>query len=316
MKQQAEVTYVGIDVSKASLDIGVIPSGESWSVSNQGNDIAALVKKLRRLKPEIIVLEPTARMETAVAGAIAAVGLPIAVVNPRQVRDFARASGILAKTDRIDAQVLARFGQALAPEVRPLKDKETQALTALMTRRRQLGNMLVTEKNRLGNAPAPVHKDIKAHITWLQKRLKDLDDDLDAMLRDSPLWREKDALLQSVPGVGRVLSLSLLSQLPELGCLNRRQIAALVGVAPFNCDSGTYRGRRRVWGGRGQVRKVLYMATLASTRHNPVIQDFYRRLCASGKPPKVALTACMRKLLVTLNAILKTRIAWNYQSAN
>lgn len=316
MKQQAEVTYVGIDVSKASLDIGVIPSGESWSVSNQGNDIAALVKKLRRLKPEIIVLEPTARLETAVAGAIAAVGLPIAVVNPRQVRDFARASGILAKTDRIDAQVLARFGQALAPEVRPLKDKETQALTALMTRRRQLGNMLVTEKNRLGNAPAPVHKDIKAHITWLQKRLKDLDDDLDAMLRDSPLWREKDALLQSVPGVGRVLSLALLSQLPELGCLNRRQIAALVGVAPFNCDSGTYRGRRRVWGGRGQVRKVLYMATLASTRHNPVIQDFYRRLCASGKPPKVALTACMRKLLVTLNAILKTRTAWNYQPAN
>jgi len=316
MKQQAEVTYVGIDVSKASLDIGVIPGGESWSVSNQENDIAALVKKLQRLKPEVIVLEPTAGLETAVAGAIAAVGLPVAVVNPRQVRDFARASGILAKTDRIDAQVLARFGQAVAPEVRPLKDKETQALTALMTRRRQLGNMLVTEKNRLSGAPAPVHKDIKAHINWLQKRLKDLDDDLDAMLRDSPLWREKDALLQSVPGVGRVLSLALLSQLPELGHLNRRQIAALVGVAPFNCDSGTYRGRRRVWGGRGQVRTILYMATLASTRHNPVIQDFYRRLCASGKPPKVALTACMRKLLVTLNAILKTRMAWNYQSAN
>jgi len=316
MKQQAEVTYVGIDVSKASLDIGVIPGGESWSVSNQENDIAALVKKLQRLKPEVIVLEPTAGLETAVAGAIAAVGLPVAVVNPRQVRDFARASGILAKTDRIDAQVLARFGQAVAPEVRPLKDKETQALTALMTRRRQLGNMLVTEKNRLSGAPAPVHKDIKAHINWLQKRLKDLDDDLDAMLRDSPLWREKDALLQSVPGVGRVLSLALLSQLPELGHLNRRQIAALVGVAPFNCDSGTYRGRRRVWGGRGQVRTILYMATLASTRHNPVIQDFYRRLCASGKPPKVALTACMRKLLVTLSAILKTRMAWNYQSAN
>lgn len=316
MKQQTEVTYVGIDVSKASLDIGVIPGGESWSVFNQENDIAALVKKLRRLKPEVIVLEPTARLETAVAGAIAAAGLPVAVVNPRQVRDFARASGILAKTDRIDAQVLARFGQAVAPEVRPLKDKETQALNALMTRRRQLGNMLITEKNRLSGAPAAVHKDIKAHITWLQKRLKDLDDDLDATLRNSPLWQEKDTLLQSVPGVGRVLSLALLSQLPELGCLNRRQIAALVGVAPFNCDSGTYRGHRRVWGGRGQVRAVLYMATLASTRHNPVIQDFYRRLCASGKPPKVALTACMRKLLVTLNAILKTRTAWNYQSAN
>ncbi len=316
MKQQAEATFVGIDVSKASLDIGVIPSGESWSVSNQENDIVVLVKKLRRLKPAIIVLEPTARLETAVAGAIAAAGLPIAVVNPRQVRDFARASGILAKTDRIDAQVLARFGQAVAPEVRPLKDEQTQELNALMTRRRQLGNMLITEKNRLSGAPAAVHKDIKSHITWLQERLKDLDDDLDATLRNSPLWREKDALLQSVPGVGRVLSLALLSQLPELGRLNRRQIAALVGVAPFNCDSGTFRGRRRVWGGRGQVRKVLYMATLASTRHNPVIQDFYRRLCASGKPPKVALTACMRKLLVTLNAILKTRKAWHYQSAN
>ena len=313
MKQQAEGTYIGIDVSKASLDIGVIPSGESWSVVNREDDIATLVKKLRRLQPELIVVEPTARMETAVSGAIAAAGLPVVVINPRQVRDFARASGILAKTDCIDAQVLARFGRAVAPEVRPLKDDETQALTALMTRRRQLSHLLVTEKNRLSSVPSPVGKDIKAHISWLQKRLKNLDDDLDAMLRDSPLWREKDALLQSVPGVGRVLSLALLSQLPELGHLNRRQIAALVGVAPFNFDSGTYRGRRRVWGGRGQVRTVLYMATLASTRHIPVIKAFYGRLCASGKPPKVALTACMRKLLVTLNAILKTRLAWNYQ---
>lgn len=315
MKEQTEVICVGIDVSKSTLDISIIPSGESWTVANQGDDIAALVKRLSRLKPEIIVLEPTARLELPLAGALAAASLPVAVVNPRQVRDFARASGVLAKTDRIDAQVLARFGQAVAPEVRPLKDEQTQALNALMTRRRQLQQMLITEKNRLHTAPAPVQKDIRAHITWLEKRLKDLDDDLDRTLRESSLWHEKDTLLQSVPGVGRVLSLSLLAQLPELGHLNRREIAALVGVAPFNCDSGTYRGRRRVWGGRSHLRSVLYMATLASIRHNPVIRDFYYRLCSAGKPPKVALTACMRKLLVILNAILKTDTPWRYQIA-
>lgn len=315
MKQQTEVTCVGIDVSKATLDIGVIPSGESWTIANQSDDIAALVKQLRRLKPKIIVLEPTARLEMPVVGALAAASLPVAVVNPRQVRDFARASGILAKTDRIDAQVLAHFGQAVDPDVRPLKDEQTRALNALMTRRRQLQQMLITEKNRLTAAPSPVHKDIQTHITWLEKRLKDLDDDLDRSLRESSLWREKDTLLRSVPGVGRILSLSLLSQLPELGHLNRRQIAALVGVAPFNCDSGTYRGRRRVWGGRSHLRSALYMATLVSTRHNPVIRDFYQRLCAAGKPPKVALTACMRKLLIILNAILKTDTPWEYQIA-
>jgi transposase len=316
MKQQKAASYVGIDVSKATLDIGIIPTGETWSIANQNDDIATLVKKLRRLKPEKIVIEPTAQLELPVTGALAAAGLQVVVVNPRQVRDFARASGILAKTDRIDAQVLAHFGQAVAPEVRPLKDKETQALTALMTRRRQLGNMLVTERNRLGTAPVPVQKDIKDHITWLEKRLKDLDDNLDSTLRNSPVWQEKDALLQSVPGVGRVLSLSILSQLPELGRLNRRQIAALVGVAPFNCDSGSYRGRRRVWGGRTHLRGILFMATLASTRYNPVIKAFYGRLRASGKPSKVALTACMRKLLVILNAILKTKTPWNYQAAH
>ena len=316
MKKPKAANYVGIDVSKATLDIGIIPEGTTWSIANQSDDIATLVKKLRRLKPERIVIEPTAQMELPVVGALAAAGLQIVVVNPRQVRDFARASGILAKTDRIDALVLARFGQAVAPEVRPLKDKETQALTALMTRRRQLGNMLVTEKNRLGNAPTPVQKDIKEHIAWLEKRLKDLDDDLDTTLRDSPVWREKDALLQSVPGVGRVLSLSILSQLPELGRLNRRQIAALVGVAPFNCDSGSFRGRRRVWGGRTHLRSILFMATLASTRYNPVIKAFYERLRASGKPSKVVLTACMRKLLVTLNAIMKSQTPWRCQTAD
>ena len=316
MKQPGSATHIGIDVSKATLDIGVIPTGETWSIANQSDDIAALVKKLRRLKPEKIVIEPTARLELPVVGALAAAGLQIVVVNPRQVRDFARASGILAKTDRLDALVLARFGQAVAPEIRPLKDEDTQALNALMTRRRQLRNMLITEKNRLGNAPAPVQKGIKDHIVWLEKQLKDLDDDLDSTLRDSPAWREKDALLQSVPGVGRILSLSILSQLPELGQLDRRQIAALVGVAPFNCDSGSFRGRRRVWGGRSHLRGVLFMATLASTKHNPVIKTFYERLRASGKPAKVALTACMRKLLVILNAMIKSQAPWKNQLAD
>ncbi len=316
MKQSGSATYIGIDVSKATLDIGVIPTGETWSIANQSDDIAALVKKLRRLKPEKIVIEPTARLELPVVGALAAAGLPIVVVNPRQVRDFARASGILAKTDRLDALVLARFGEAVTPEIRPLKDEDAQALDALMTRRRQLGNMLTTEKNRLGNASAPVQEDIKDHIVWIEKRLKDLDDDLDGTLRNSPVWREKDALLQSVPGVGRILSLSMLSQLPELGQLDRRQIAALVGVAPFNCDSGSFRGRRRVWGGRSHLRSVLFMATLASTRYNPVIKTFYERLRASGKPAKVALTACMRKLLVILNAMIKSQTPWRYQVAD
>ena len=313
MKVTNSSVSIGIDVSKATLDIGVLPTSETWTIANKNGAIASLVKKVRKLRPEIIVVEPTAGLERAVVSALAEAGLPVAVVNPRQVRDFARATGILAKTDKLDAQVLARFGQAVAPEVRPLKDDQTQALTKLMTRRRQLADMLTTEKIRLSSAPSLVRKDIKAHIAWLEKRLKSDDQDLDDMLRDSPLWRERDTLLQSVPGVGRMLSLALLSMLPELGELNRREIAALVGVAPFNCDSGTYRGKRRIWGGRSHVRSMLYMATLASTRHNPVIHDFYRRLRDNGKPTKVALTACMRKLLITLNAMMKTGTPWRYQ---
>ena len=313
MKVTNSSVSIGIDVSKATLDIGVLPTSETWTIANKNGAIASLVKKVRKLRPEIIVVEPTAGLERAVVSALAEAGLPVAVVNPRQVRDFARATGILAKTDKLDAQVLARFGQAVAPEVRPLKDDQTQALTKLMTRRRQLADMLTTEKIRLSSAPSLVRKDIKAHIAWLEKRLKSDDQDLDDMLRDSPLWRERDTLLQSVPGVGRMLSLALLSMLPELGELNRREIAALVGVAPFNCDSGTYRGKRRIWGGRSHVRSMLYMATLASTRHNPVIHDLYRRLRDNGKPTKVALTACMRKLLITLNAMMKTGTPWRYQ---
>jgi transposase len=308
--------FVGIDVSKDCLDVAVLPSGKSWSTANQDEDIQSLVKQIRSLEPELIVLEATARLEMPLVGALAAGGLPVAVVNPRHVRDFARASGILAKTDRIDAQVLARFGEVMKPEVRPLKDKDTQELTALMTRRRQLMGMLVAEKSRLAAAPKAVCKDIKTHIAWLEKRLRDMDDHLADTIKNSSVWREKDALLQSVPGVGPVLSISLLAGLPELGSLDRRQIAALVGVAPFNRDSGTFRGKRSVWGGRSHLRSVLFMATLSAIRSNPVIRTFYRRLREAGKPPKVALTACMRKLLVILNAMIKSQTPWRYQLAD
>ena len=313
---QSLSSFVGVDVSKDRLDVAVLPSGESWSTANQDEDIKSLVKKIRSLKPELIVLEATARLEMPLAVALAAKGLPMAIVNPRQVREFARASGILAKTDRIDAQVLARFGEKMRPEVRPLKDEETRELTALMTRRRQLMGMLVAEKNRLAGAPKSVHRDIRTHLNWLKKRLVDIDDHLADKIKNSPVWREKETLLQSVPGVGPVLSTSLMADLPELGTLNRRQIAALVGVAPFNRDSGSFRGKRLVWGGRRHLRSVLYMATLAATRSNPVIRTFYHRLCEAGKPRKVALTACMRKLLTILNAILKSQTPWQAQCAS
>ncbi len=308
---QSPGRFVGIDVSKDRLDVAVLPSGESWSISNEDEAIQSLVKRIRSLKPELIVLEATGKLELPLVGALAAKGLTVAVVNPRQVREFARASGILAKTDRIDAQVLARFGERMRPEVRPLKDKETRELTALMTRRRQLVAMLVAEKSRLAAAPQVVRKDIKTNIAWLEKKLGKMNDHLADKIKNSPVWYEKDALLQSAPGVGAVLSTSLLADLPELGTLNRRQIAALVGVAPFNRDSGAFRGRRSVWGGRGQLRSALYMATLAATRSNPMIRSFYQRLREGGKPHKVALTACMRKLLITLNAILKTQTPWH-----
>lgn len=312
---QSPSLFVGIDVSKDRLDVAVLPSGESWAITNEDEAIQSLVKRIRSLKPELIVLEATGQLELPLVGALAAKGLPVVVVNPRQVREFARASGILAKTDRIDAQVLACFGEKMRPEVRPLKDKETRELTALMARRRQLVAMLVAEKSRLAAAPQVVRKDIKTNIAWLEKKLSKMNDHLADKIKDSPVWREKDALLQSAPGVGVVLSTSLMADLPELGTLNRRQIAALVGVAPFNRDSGSFRGKRCVWGGRGHLRSTLFMATLAATRSNPVIRTFYQRLREAGKPPKVALTACMRKLLTILNAILKSQTPWQAQYA-
>ena len=304
------MSFVGIDVSKSQLDIAVRPDNKKWSAVNAEADIARLVEKLRELSPQVIVIEATGGMEMPLVASLSQARMPVVVVNPRQVRDFAKAVGRLAKTDRIDAEILAHFGEAVKPDVRLLKDEDTQTLTALVTRRRQVVEMLTAEKNRLGISPKVVHKDIQKHIDWLQKRLADIDSNLDSAIRNSPAWREKDDLLRSVPGVGQVLSISLITGLPELGTLSRRQIAALVGVAPLNRDSGLFRGKRTVWGGRSQLRSVLYMAALSASRVNPAISTFYRRLIEAGKKPKVALTACMRKLLIILNAMMKNRVQW------
>lgn len=301
---------VGIDVSKGLLDVAVLPEGESWSATNDEEGITQVVKRLKSLRPRLVVLEATGGMETALVGAAATARLPVVVVNPRQVRDFAKSVGALAKTDAIDARVLARFAEAVRPEVRPLKDKEASQFSALIARRRQLVEMLTAEKNRLGTAPEAIHPSIEEHIAWLEQRLEDINGKLKKAIKKSPVWRAKDQLLRTVPGVGSVFSATLVAGLPELGALNRKRIAALVGVAPFNRDSGKYRGRRCIWGGRGSIRAVLYMATLAATRFNPAIRAFYLRLCAAGKEKKIALTACMRKLLTILNAMVKTGTPW------
>ncbi|MGH7360397.1 MAG: IS110 family transposase [Candidatus Methylomirabilales bacterium] len=303
--------YVGIDVAKATLDVAVHPTAARWTVAHTEREVAALPTRLAALAPALVVLEATGGLERPLVGALAAAGLPVVVVNPRQIRDFAKATGILAKTDALDAAVLAHFAAAVRPTPRPLPDAATQTLAALVTRRRQLVEMLTAERNRLGSAPRALRAEIQAHITWLKRRLGRLDEDLNQAIRTSPAWRVQDDLLQSVPGVGPVLSRTLLASLPELGTLHRRAIAALVGVAPLNRDSGTCRGRRRVWGGRAAVRAVLYMGALVAVRHNPVLRAFYQRLRAVGKLPKVALTACMRKLLTILNAMLRQQQPWN-----
>jgi transposase len=254
-------------------------------------------------------------MEIPLTSALATAGLPVVVVNPRQVRDFAKASGRLAKTDALDAQVLAQFAEVMRPQPRLLPDAETRALAALLTRRRQLVEMLTAEKNRLLSAASPIRKRVRAHISWLERELDRTNAELSEAIRHSPVWREKDDLLQSVPGVGPVLTSTLLASLPELGTLTNKQIAALVGVAPLNRDSGTLRGRRTVWGGRAQVRAVLYMGAMVAARFNPVIRVFYQRLQRAGKTKKVALTACMRKLLTILNAMLKHRTPWRQMEA-
>lgn len=302
--------FVGIDVSKSQLDVAVLPTVEAWQVSNDEAGHQQLVKRLKLLKPALVVLEATGGLELSVTVALAGAGLPVVVVNPRQVRDFAKATGTLAKTDRIDAAIIARFGAVLRPPLRPLKDEALQALDALVVRRRQLVDMLTAEKNRLSIAPKAIRRDIKQHIAWLERQQRDVDNGLKQAIKSSPVWCEQDDLIQSVPGVGPVLSVSLLADLPELGHLDRRQISALVGVAPFNRDSGTLRGRRTIFGGRGALRAVLYMSALAAIRCNPVIKAFYQRLIAAGKAHKIALTACMRKLLTILNAIVKSGQPW------
>lgn len=306
-----ESTYVGIDVAKDRLDVATRPGKEWWNVTNDERGISKLVDRLGKSRPTLIVLEATGGLEIPVAAALGVAGLPVAVVNPRQVRDFAKATGTLAKTDHIDAQVLAHFGEAVQPPVRPLPDAASLELKSLITRRQQVIEMITAEKNRLASATSLVRLEIQDHISWLQQHLTRLDRDLGSAIRSSPLWHEKENLLRSVPGVGKITSITLLAELPELGALNRRRIAALVGVAPFNRDSGRLRGKRTVWGGRAAVRAALYMAALSATRHNPIIKAFYRRLLAAGKPKKVALTACMRKLLITLNAMLKHRSSWS-----
>ena len=306
-----EGTYVGIDVAKTNIDIAVRPAGRVWQTSYDGAGIDELASQLTSLTPTTVLLEATGGLEVPLAAALAAAALPVVVVNPRQVRDFAKATGRLAKTDALDAQTLAHFAEAVRPPVRPLRDADTQKLNAMTTRRSQLMTMLVGEKNRLRRAAGAVRPRVQAHITWLEQEIKDWDKDLRQTQRQSPVWREKDDLLRSVPGVGEQLSLSLLAYLPELGTLDRKQLAALVGVAPLNRDSGTMRGKRTVWGGRARVRAVLYMGALVASRFNPVIRTFYQRPLAAGKPKKLALTACMRKLLTMLNAILKTGQYWN-----
>lgn len=302
--------FVGIDVSKATLDVMVLPEERYFQVSRDEAGVEQLLATLKPLGVTLIVLEATGGLERPVVMALAAAGLQVVTINPRQAREFARATGTLAKTDAIDAKLLARLGQVLRPQVRPLKDAETQALQALATRRSQLVEMLAMERNRLHSATSRVKPDIQAHIEWLSKRLKDVDDDLQRQIDTTDAFRVKDEIIRSVPGAGRVLSTTLLASLPELGRLNRREIAALVGVAPLNCDSGTMRGKRRVWGGRAAVRTVLYMATISAIRCNPDIRAFHERLRAAGKQPKVAITACMRKLLTVLNAMVKSNSTW------
>ena len=302
--------FIGIDVAKEVLDIAVRPTGEAWQVTNDEVGIAALVERLRALRPTLVVLEATARLHVAAVGALAAAGLPVQAVNPRQVRDFGKATGKLAKTDAIDAGVLAHFADAVRPAVRPLPDAQTEALSMLLARRRQLVEMLTAERNRRAGVSPSIRAEIDEHLAWLTARLKQADRELVRVLRSSPMWRERDALLEGIPGVGPVLTATLVADLPELGTLNHKQIAALVGIAPLNRDSGRMRGKRAIWGGRSAVRAVLYMATASATRCNPVIRAFYQRLVASGKLRKVALVACMHKLLIILNAMARTNSPW------
>jgi transposase len=306
---------VGIDVSKATLVVAVHPTGEQWVTETTPAAVEALVARLGTLQPMLIVVEATGGYERVLTAQCATAQLPIAVVNPRQVRAFAQALGRTAKTDDIDAQLLAAFGARIQPAARALADAETQALAALVARRRQLIEMIGMERRRLDQAPptGKITRDLRNHIRWLERRVEDVDDEIGTAIQASPLWRAQDDLLRSVPGIGPTTARTLLAELPELGRLDRRAIAALVGVAPFNCDSGQHRGQRHIWGGRASVRAVLYMAAVSAARYNPILRVFYRRLRDAGKPAKVALVATMRKLLTIVNTMVKHQSKWNPQ---
>ena len=307
--------FVGIDVSGAFLDVAFHPDGETFRVGNDVEGIDQLVVRLSALNPALIVMEATGKLELAVLKALCQAQLPAVAVNPRQVRDFARATGQRAKTDRIDALVIAHFGQAVGPVVRPLDDEQTEQLQALVLRRLQLVDMLTAEKNRLTRAHRVARESLRDHIKWLEQQLDIAECDIDRFVRASPAWREKEDLLRSVPGIGPGAASTLIGFLPELGSLTRREIAALAGVAPFNVDSGNHVGKRRIQGGRAIVRRALYMACVPALRFNPVVRAFYDHLKQAGKPPKVALTACMRKLLIMLNAMIRNSSPWKGSDA-
>jgi transposase len=308
--------FVGIDVAKARLDVGLAPSGTTWAVAHDEVGIATVVERLEAARPALVVLEATGGLELALVAALVAAGAPVQVVNPRQARDFAKATGQLAKTDRLDALVLARFGAAIRPAPRPIPDAALQEVRALVARRRQLRAMLIAEKNRRSGAPGRLHAQLDEHLAWLKRAVADLDRDLDRTIRGTPAWQARIGRWRSIPGVGPVVSATLLADLPELGTLSRQQIAALVGVAPLNRDSGARRGTRACWGGRAHVRAALFMGALVATRCNPTIRAYYRRLLAAGKPKKLALTACLHKLLTILNAITRHGTSWRPSPAS
>jgi len=304
--------FVGIDVAKDHLDVHLRPSGEAFSLPHNADPFEELVTRLVGLAPELIVLEATGGFEAAVAAALASAGLRLAIVNPRQVRAFARAIGRLAKTDRLDAEVIALFAERVRPEARAIPSTQVRALADLVARRRQIIDMITAESNRQRPTHDPrLQKSLERHLAWLQHELREIDRDLDGTVRGTPAWRETEDLLASVPGIGPITARTLIAELPELGLLDRRRIAALAGVAPINRDSGSMRGRRMIMGGRTTVRNALFMATVSATRWNPIIRVFYQRLTQAGRPAKVARVACMRKLLTILNAVLRDRRAWN-----
>lgn len=315
MSERIVETFVGIDVAKNTLDLFVEPGGEALHIGYDDDGVSHIVSHLVALAPTLIVMEATGGLEMLLAGELTAKGLPVAIINPRQARDFAKATGQLAKTDLVDAATLAAFARAIRPAVRPIKDADTRDLDDLVTRRRQLMNMRVQEMLRMGTASKVQKKSLTAHVTWLDKCIAELDDDLNKRLRASDVWRSKDNLLQGIPGVGAITSLTMLAKCPELGQLNRREIAALAGVAPLANDSGTHRGKRFVWGGRADIRAVLYMAAISATRFNSTIRAFAERLRQAGKPGKVVIVACMRKLLTIMNAMIKNRTPWNPKTA-